>query len=207
MIVEETDDGQSSGRARRGYVRSIARVDWNRRVEIDKPSEDSDEEEEEKEKEDDVNWRIVNVTCTASNVIAGVNHSDTQMFQVERIRSTDVRGAGQEADDEATDGENGAGYCGRYTGHICRGQLSNPMSVWYNISSNDQTGGWLNEQLVHGLWEEVVRTLREPCQSAAKVKLKFSAPFCSFLLLSRLFSFLFSAVASISFRFSSFVFF
>ena len=72
-------------------------------------------------------------------------------------------------DDEPADGENGAGYCGRYTGHVCRGQLSNPSSVWYNISSNDQTGGWLNEQLVHGLWEEVVRTLREPCQSAAKV--------------------------------------
>ena len=75
-----------------------------------------------------------------------------------------------EQDDEVNDNQAGAGYCGRYTGNICRGQLSNPSSVWYNISSNDQTGGWLNEQLVHGLWEEVVNTLREPCKSAAKVQ-------------------------------------
>lgn len=79
-------------------------------------------------------------------------------------------GAGQD-DESLSGGENGAGYCGRYTGHICRGQLSNPMSVWYNISSDDQSGGWLNEQLVTGLWNEVVRTLRQPCQSAAKVNL------------------------------------
>ena len=60
------------------------------------------------------------------------------------------------------------GYCARYSGKICRGYLSNPSSVWFNISS-DQTGGWLNEQLAEGLWEEVIRILGEPCQSAAMV--------------------------------------
>ena len=78
----------------------------------------------------------------------------------------------EEAEEAAAEEEEEpSGYCARYTGKICDGYLSNPSSVWFNISS-DETGGWLNEQLVEGLWEEVIRTLDQPCQSAAKVTFK-----------------------------------
>ena len=73
----------------------------------------------------------------------------------------------EEAEQEEQE-EEPSGYCARYTGRICDGYLSNPSSVWFNISS-DESGGWLNEQLVEGLWEEVIRSLALPCQSAAKV--------------------------------------
>ncbi|XP_057373378.1 tyrosine-protein kinase transmembrane receptor Ror2-like [Daphnia carinata] len=152
-LVEE--ERQQIKRAERGYVRSAVAIEW-----------ESGQEEDEQEAEEDDSWRqTINVTCSARNTIGRQTHTDTRMFNLERVRPADVRG---EQEDEANDNQAGAGYCGRYTGHICRGQLSNPSSVWYNISSSDQTGGWLNEQLVHGLWDEVVRTLREPCQSAAK---------------------------------------
>lgn len=148
LVEEET---RQIKRPQRGYVRSVVGIEWEGRREED---------------EDDDSWQqTVNVTCSASNAIGRQTHTDTRMFNLERVRPADVRG---EQEDEANDNQAGAGYCGRYTGNICRGQLSNPASVWYNISSNDQTGGWLNEQLVHGLWEEVVNTLREPCKSAAK---------------------------------------
>ena len=65
--------------------------------------------------------------------------------------------------------EEPSGYCARYSGQVCRGHLSDPSSVWFNISSSDASGGWLNEQLAQGLVDEVIRTLREPCQSAARV--------------------------------------
>merc|ERR1711911_573626 len=79
--------------------------------------------------------------------------------------------------------EEPSGYCARYTGKICDGYLSNPSSVWFNISS-DETGGWLNEQLVEGLWEEVIHTLGQPCQSAARVGLFF----CLFVMLGFFYS-------------------
>ena len=76
--------------------------------------------------------------------------------------------AGDEEEESADSGEQHQGYCARYTGKVCDGYLSNPASVWFN-NSNHQTGGWLNEQITLGLWQEVVKTLGEPCQSAAKV--------------------------------------
>ena len=200
-MVEEAEDGPIR-RPQRGYIRSVVGIDWE---DSRRRGGNDDQEEEEND------WqKTLNVTCSASNTIGRQTHTDTRMFNLERVRPGDVKGtttityfaasphphgyvrsvttwlkknfifilfffcrrwaATGEQDDEVNDNQAGAGYCGRYTGNICRGQLSNPSSVWYNISSNDQTGGWLNEQLVHGLWEEVVNTLREPCKSAAKVQ-------------------------------------
>jgi hypothetical protein len=196
-LVEEAED-EPIRRPQRGYIRSVVGIDW----EDSRRRGGNDDGQEEEEEEND--WQqTLNVTCSASNTIGRQTHTDTRMFNLERVRPGDVKGtptnnnyvlclppmamttwlkkefhfiyffcrwaATGEQDDEVNDNQAGAGYCGRYTGNICRGQLSNPASVWYNISSNDQTGGWLNEQLVHGLWEEVVNTLREPCKSAAKV--------------------------------------
>ncbi|EFX80185.1 putative Neurospecific receptor kinase protein [Daphnia pulex] len=161
-LVEEADD-EPIRRPQRGYIRSVVAIDWESSRQGD---QENDQDQDQDDDDDDNNWQqTVNVTCSASNTIARQTHTDTRMFNLERVRPGDVRG---EQEDEANDNQAGAGYCGRYTGNICRGQLSNPASVWYNISSNDQTGGWLNEQLVHGLWDEVVNTLREPCKSAAK---------------------------------------
>jgi hypothetical protein len=211
-LVEEADD-EPIRRPQRGYIRSVVAIDWESSRQGDQEN-DQDQDRNDNDDDDDDNWQqTVNVTCSASNTIARQTHTDTRMFNLERVRPGDVRGIKStinqlflflferkgefpisrrffyflerqqldffsvfsfpastgEQEDEANDSQAGAGYCGRYTGNICRGQLSNPASVWYNISSNDQTGGWLNEQLVHGLWDEVVNTLREPCKSAAKV--------------------------------------
>lgn len=60
------------------------------------------------------------------------------------------------------------GYCASYNGKICSSYLNNTGFVWYNMS-NDNTGGWLNEQITTGLWEEMIIGLKEPCRSAAEV--------------------------------------
>lgn len=79
------------------------------------------------------------------------------------------------AADDDRDGDGArAGYCSKYTGSECAGLLSNPASVWFNISTSDEVGGWLNEEIVRGLWAEVANTLRQPCQGAVKVTLKHS---------------------------------
>ena len=74
LVQQETD--QDSRRFQRGYVRSVVKVDWSRQ----------------EEEEDD--WQSVNVTCSASNMVAGQKIVDTRMFNLERLR--DVGGAQSE---------------------------------------------------------------------------------------------------------------
>ncbi|KAJ9581646.1 hypothetical protein L9F63_023163, partial [Diploptera punctata] len=59
------------------------------------------------------------------------------------------------------------GYCAPYNGKVCRNYLNGTGLVWFNIS-HDNAGGWLNEQITAGLWEEMVLGLKEPCRSAAE---------------------------------------
>lgn len=61
-----------------------------------------------------------------------------------------------------------SGYCAPYNGKICKQYLNGTGQVWFNIS-NDNAGGWLNEQITTGLWAEMVVGLKEPCRSAAEV--------------------------------------
>lgn len=71
------------------------------------------------------------------------------------------------------------GYCASYNGKICSSYLNNTGFVWYNMS-NDNTGGWLNEQITTGLWDEMIATLKEPCRSAAeKLLCLYAFPECS----------------------------
>ena len=77
-------------------------------------------------------------------------------------------GSDEDRDDE-DDMEIPQGYCARYTGHVCRDYVSNEASIWFNVSSSDENGARLNEQLADGLWQDVVKMLQEPCRSAAKV--------------------------------------
>lgn len=55
------------------------------------------------------------------------------------------------------------GYCGTYSGKICKHYLVGTR--WFNKSHD---GGWVNEQITSGLWEEVITGLKEPCQGPAK---------------------------------------
>ena len=64
------------------------------------------------------------------------------------------------------------GYCAPYNGQVCRHYLVGRGLVWFNISQ-DNSGGWLNEQITQNLWEELIVKLREPCRSSAEVKQMF----------------------------------
>lgn len=37
--------------------------------------------------------------------------------------------------------------------------------------SEANSGSWRNEYITIGLWDEIISTLREPCKSAAEVRL------------------------------------
>lgn len=72
------------------------------------------------------------------------------------------------------------GYCAPYNGKVCRNYLNGTGLVWFNISY-DNAGGWLNEQITAGLWDEMVLGLKEPCRSAAeKLLCTFAFPQCQF---------------------------
>ena len=60
------------------------------------------------------------------------------------------------------------GYCAPYNGQVCRQYLVGRGLVWFNVSQ-DNSGGWLNEQITQNLWEEVIVKLKEPCRSSAEV--------------------------------------
>lgn len=62
------------------------------------------------------------------------------------------------------------GMCAPYRGKICKNYLD--QQVWFQLSK-ENSGGWLNEQITKGLWEEMISGLREPCRSAAEVRLHF----------------------------------
>lgn len=71
------------------------------------------------------------------------------------------------------------GYCGTYNGKICKKYVENTKSVWFN-NTEGQMGGYQNENIVNGLWEEVIMTLGEPCRSAAEHLLcVYAFPDCS----------------------------
>jgi len=69
------------------------------------------------------------------------------------------------------------GYCAPYSGKICKHYLVGAGYVWFNKSHD---GGWLNEQITSGLWEELVKGLKEPCLGPAKRLLcAYAFPQCS----------------------------
>ena len=62
------------------------------------------------------------------------------------------------------------GYCAPYNGQVCRHYLVGRGLVWFNISQ-DNSGGWLNEQITQNLWNDLIVKLKEPCRSSAEVSL------------------------------------
>ncbi|XP_066996818.2 tyrosine-protein kinase transmembrane receptor Ror2 [Anabrus simplex] len=67
-------------------------------------------------------------------------------------------------------------YCAPYRGKICKHYLEGTGQVWFNFS---QLGGFINEQITTGLWEEMIQGLKEPCRSAAeKLLCTYAFPQC-----------------------------
>lgn len=70
------------------------------------------------------------------------------------------------------------GKCAPYSGKICKHYLAGAGQVWFNTSKGSDNGG-LNEQITSGLWEEMIKTLNEPCRSAAeKLLCMYAFPQC-----------------------------
>lgn len=71
------------------------------------------------------------------------------------------------------------GYCGIYNGNICKKYVENTNQVWFN-DTDGQIGGYQNEKIISGLWEELIITLEEPCRSAAEnLMCVYAFPDCS----------------------------
>ena len=85
-MVEEAED-EPIRRPQRGYIRSVVGIDW----EDSRRRGGNDDGQEEEEEEND--WQqTLNVTCSASNTIGRQTHTDTRMFNLERVRPGDVKG-------------------------------------------------------------------------------------------------------------------
>ncbi|XP_055381785.1 tyrosine-protein kinase transmembrane receptor Ror2 [Condylostylus longicornis] len=56
------------------------------------------------------------------------------------------------------------GYCAPYNGKVCKSYISG--QVWY--SREDPGGGWQNEQITAGLWEDLITDLNGLCREAAE---------------------------------------
>ncbi|XP_015520524.1 tyrosine-protein kinase transmembrane receptor Ror2 [Neodiprion pinetum] len=70
------------------------------------------------------------------------------------------------------------GYCAPYNGKICKKYLTGIGQVWFN-DSDGNNGGWLNEKITTGLWTDLIKTLIEPCRSAAeKLLCMYAFPQC-----------------------------
>lgn len=56
------------------------------------------------------------------------------------------------------------GYCAPYHGDICRKYVNNTRLVWFSNS-----GGFENEKITAGLWQEMIEGLKGLCRPAAEV--------------------------------------
>lgn len=70
--------------------------------------------------------------------------------------------------------EDRVSYCAPYNGKVCKSFISG-RQVWY--SADDQSGGWENEQIASGLWDELINELSGLCRFAAEVN-NFSFIYC-----------------------------
>lgn len=57
------------------------------------------------------------------------------------------------------------GKCAPYSGKVCKHYLAGAGQVWFNSSDS----GGRNENITAGLWDEMIRGLKEPCRTSAEV--------------------------------------
>lgn len=68
------------------------------------------------------------------------------------------------------------GYCAPYMGKVCREHVPKNSLVFYNLTdSDDFASANVNEQIVTGLWRELIVSLQEPCREAAEKLLCYYA--------------------------------
>ena len=72
------------------------------------------------------------------------------------------------------------GYCAPYNGNVCRNYINGRGLVWFNISQ-DNAGGWRNEEITMAIMDELINTLEQPCRSAAEEKRNFLRALNEFL--------------------------
>ena len=112
-----------------------------------------------------------NFTCQAMNQLSSHTAHDQRSFMVYVEREARA-GPGQQ-------GGKVRGYCAPYNGAVCRNFILGRGLVWFNISQ-DNAGGWRNEEITAAIKEELVNKLAEPCRSAAEAMLcHYAFPDCS----------------------------
>ena len=104
-----------------------------------------------------------NYTCYAINQMVTRQSYDQSSFMV--YLKEEEKG---EAGGDLSNSDYLKGYCAPYNGQVCRNYLKGRGLVWFNVSQ-DNSGGWLNEQITQKLWSEIIEKLEEPCRSAAEV--------------------------------------
>ena len=104
-----------------------------------------------------------NYTCYAINQMVTRQSYDQSSFMV-YLKEEEK----DEAGGDLSDSDYSKGYCAPYNGQVCRNYLKGRGLVWFNVSQ-DNSGGWLNEQITQKLWSEIIEKLEEPCRSAAEV--------------------------------------
>ena len=102
-----------------------------------------------------------NYTCYAINQMVTRQSYDQSSFMVYLKEEEKAR-------EEDLNSDYSKGYCAPYNGQVCRNYLKGRGLVWFNVSQ-DNSGGWLNEQIAQKLWSEIIEKLEEPCRSAAEV--------------------------------------
>ncbi len=60
------------------------------------------------------------------------------------------------------------GVCSSYHGKVCKGYLKPSARIWFN-NSKVTDGGFENENIVKGLWKELIERYEEPCRGPAEV--------------------------------------
>jgi len=113
-----------------------------------------------------------NYTCQAMNQLSSETTMDQKSFMV-YVERPDGPGEG--------DAPPVRGYCAPYNGNVCRNYINGRGLVWFNISQ-DNAGGWRNEEITMAIKEELINTLEEPCRSAAEAMLcHYAFPDCVIL--------------------------
>ena len=111
-----------------------------------------------------------NFTCQAMNQLSSQTAQDQRSFMV-YVEREEREGVGEDGKVK--------GYCAPYNGAVCRNYIVGRGLVWFNISQ-DNAGGWRNEEITSAIKEELINNLAEPCRSAAEAMLcHYAFPDCS----------------------------
>ena len=113
-----------------------------------------------------------NYTCQAMNQLSTEVALDQKSFMIYIAKTEEKEAA-------AEDGGQMRGYCAPYNGAVCRNYIRGRGLVWFNISQ-DNAGGWRNEEITTAIKTELIDTLQSPCRDAAEALLcHYAFPDCS----------------------------